>query len=371
MGKLNFYLNRNSIVLKGAVRKNDRVEFYIGETVPATYWSKRGQRVKETAPAQYRVINEMIDKIREYANELVREHKKEGMPLSAQELEDILTRRYIEGHVEDMSFAEYAQHWIDSKPVKSRTPVRTVINRIEAVAPGFGWKDVNGVKMQQVLDKLRAAYKGTTVHKTVQVVREMIVSAKADGIFNGEVPVKWTAKYVTPDDVYLSLGEVEKLDRGSNAVRLWLLMYYSGCRYGNLKEIVDGASVQYISGQKYLRYRQVKTMKWVSIPVIGELDELLEDKPRIISNQKLNSQIKESCKSAGIASWNDVTCHTARRSCITNLVLMGMPLHLVMRISGHGTEKELMRYVKYGDLVGAIKMADDENFKMFSGVIVA
>lgn len=347
------------------------MEFYVGETVPKSYWSVKMQRVKESAPREYYMINNILESILEYANGLLRDAKAKGEVLSAAVVADKLRRRYVMGEQEGMSFRQYVDHFLSMKSKGQQDHVRPVLNRFLSVKPDFSWGDVNAIVMQRMIQDLNKGYAPTTVHKTVGIVREMINSAIEDKVFAGEVPKKWSVKYVQPDHIYLTTDMIKGMDMQKNSVKLWMLMYYTGCRYQNLKEVLDATSVYYVAGVKYLRYRQVKTKKFVSIPVLGALDAILNDGPWLISNQKLNDQIKDEANAAGIEKWDEVTCHTARRSCVTNLVLMGMPLHLVMRISGHGTEKELMRYVKYGDLVGAIKMADDENFRMFSEVIVA
>jgi len=84
-----------------------------------------------------------------------------------------------------------------------------------------------------------------------------------------------------------------------------------------------------------------------------------------VSNPEFNFYIKEIAKLAGLDetvriahkrgnkmveeirpkyAW--VVSHTCRRSFCTNEFLDGTPVHLIMAISGHKTEKAFRRYIK-------------------------
>jgi integrase len=86
----------------------------------------------------------------------------------------------------------------------------------------------------------------------------------------------------------------------------------------------------------------------------------------MISNQKFNKYIKEICskcpslqeiiqlkRTVGgkrkILTYKKhelVSSHTARRSCATNLFKSGCPSISIMRITGHSSEKMLLKYIK-------------------------
>lgn len=51
-----------------------------------------------------------------------------------------------------------------------------------------------------------------------------------------------------------------------------------------------------------------------------------------------------------------ISSHTCRRSFCTNQFLKGVPTLLIMRISGHRTEKAFLRYIKIDEEMAAIKM---------------
>ena len=87
-------------------------------------------------------------------------------------------------------------------------------------------------------------------------------------------------------------------------------------------------------------------------PVRAILEKYGYNLPRPIANQKFNEYVKEVAKLAGLKEWQRVTAHTARRSFATNLYKRDFPTLMIMRITGHQTEKAFLTY---------IKVTEDEN----------
>ena len=87
--------------------------------------------------------------------------------------------------------------------------------------------------------------------------------------------------------------------------------------------------------------------------------------PQFISDQKQNKHIKEICKLSGINNlvtdykeignklieelkpkYELITTHTARRTFITKLKMMGLPDDLIKLSTGHKTSTELNKYFR-------------------------
>lgn len=375
--KVRFYLNRSNIFLRVTPRPGDQVNFYIRESVPKSYWNAKMQRVRSSAPSEYSRINGLMDAMSEEVTKVVRERKMGGNVIRGKELIEILEDKFVRGVVDkQMSINDYAQIWLARKEgTKGHRFYKSKLKTWEKLYPEFDWGCVAGFWVKNAHMKLGKLYASSTAYKFFSVWRSVILDAIDDKVWNGVLPKKWMPKLVEVDHIYLPIDEVTKIsaavyscDRVKNAMGLWMLMYYTGARYENLTDIIKPSNVIYLKGEKYVRYMQVKTNKYVSFPVNKPMEDLLMMGLRKVSNQKLNDYIKEGCNEAGVALWEEVTCHTARRSCVTNLVLMGMDLHLVMQISGHKTQKEFMKYVRYDDLVGAISMRANESFIEFSKV---
>lgn len=118
-------------------------------------------------------------------------------------------------------------------------------------------------------------------------------------------------------------------------------------------------------------------------PIVKEiLDKRNNKLPLSISNQKMNDYIKDVAKAAEINSevsmyrtkggkttkesfpkWKLVSTHTARRSFATNAFKAGISTLLIMKITGHKTEKAFMRYIRITAEEAAIQMQKSSFFQ--------
>ncbi|MBQ2017970.1 MAG: tyrosine-type recombinase/integrase, partial [Alistipes sp.] len=97
--------------------------------------------------------------------------------------------------------------------------------------------------------------------------------------------------------------------------------------------------------------------------------------------QKVNKYIKEIAREAGIVDKVEVSyvengekkshlvekcelvkTHTARRSGATNMYLAGIPTIAIMKITGHKTEKEFMKYIKITEEQTAMELMNHPYF---------
>lgn len=164
---------------------------------------------------------------------------------------------------------------------------------------------------------------------------------------------------------------------------LFLLACGTGLRYSDLSKINE-SHLKSDSDGYFLHIRQQKTDDFVDIPlttetlgivqqlIAGELNSLYYDarskkqikKKSILSNQKMNSYVKELCKVSGInepftvdkyigriktteslEKWQLVSTHTGRRTFATNLLEKDVPAEMVMKFTGHRDYKSFSKYV--------------------------
>ena len=164
------------------------------------------------------------------------------------------------------------------------------------------------------------------------------------------------------DNIYLTEAQLEAiaaqpitapyLDRVRDQ---FILLAWTGCRYSDLDKL-NKKHISTMNGREYFKIVQQKTGAKVTIPVLAPVRAILEkygyNLPRPIANQKFNEYVKEVAKLAGLKEWQRVTAHTARRSFATNLYKRDFPTLMIMRITGHQTEKAFLTY---------IKVTEDEN----------
>ena len=115
--------------------------------------------------------------------------------------------------------------------------------------------------------------------------------------------------------------------------------------------------------------KQQKSDHWVVIPLRKEARQILENRSfenfKPGTNQEFNRHIKALTRLAGIiepvthyykkrnklitetkpqCEW--ITSHTCRRSFCTNELLAGTPVSLIMKISGHKSERDFFKGIR-------------------------
>lgn len=170
---------------------------------------------------------------------------------------------------------------------------------------------------------------------------------------------------------------------------LFLIGCYTSLRYDQFSKIEKGCISHTAKGNHVIRIKQGKVNKMVVIPILNEeLITLLEKYdytvPKI-SSQKMNENLKVICKElsnhlpslrilertrltkleredeeAGKVKfkyddrgypikhrWELISCHTARRTCLTNMYLSRKFTNLqMMSVSGHKKEETFLKYIR-------------------------
>lgn len=194
------------------------------------------------------------------------------------------------------------------------------------------------------------------------------------------------------DNIYLNeeelhrIADVELKSPHLDKVRdQFLLMAWTGCRYSDLHKL---DKKHLTSDLKYFKIVQQKTGTKVTIPVLPETRRILEKYnyivPKEITNQKFNEYLKEVallaelCEDVTITTtelvdadnkkadkvehhykqWEVVTAHTARRSFATNMYKRNFPTLMIMKITGHKTEKAFLKYIKVDEDENAERMLE-------------
>jgi integrase len=171
--------------------------------------------------------------------------------------------------------------------------------------------------------------------------------------------------FVTNDElnalIALDFAKNEKLDKIRD---LFVVACETGLRWGDFSCISP-----YAIKERTIELISKKTETFVRIPIHPRLRTILEKYdnhlPHYTNLAVFNVKIKEICEAAGLTEmiqqtnrkagklhekWSPkyqlISAHTGRRSFCTNSYLSGMDKDLIMSISGHSSEKMLMRYVK-------------------------
>ena len=177
------------------------------------------------------------------------------------------------------------------------------------------------------------------------------------------------------DNVYLSETEIKKIHEldlsGLKSLDIIRDVFLCGCytaqRFSDYSRITKDM-ISEDKGRKVIKLTQQKTGEQVIIPIRSELETILKKYDFTLPHtweQKVNEHIKDIAKRAGITdktSYEEkkggliakhsipknelIKTHTARRSGCTNMYLAGVPTIGIMKISGHQTEREFLKYIK-------------------------
>lgn len=224
----------------------------------------------------------------------------------------------------------------------------------------------------------KEGYKLNYIGLIISTIQYIMAQSKAEGLHRND-----NFKYAKPSEetesVYLTEAELTAIRKVELSPRLdairdrLLISAYTGLRYSDNATLTENN----IRGNM-LWNKNIKTGNQVMVPINSVIRDILNKYPtglpRAISNTNTNINAKEICRLAGITTkveyngeWVEkyklVCSHTFRRSCITNLILAGIPTQAVMKISGHKTQSSFQKYVKTSVEESALSIANHSYFK--------
>ena len=154
---------------------------------------------------------------------------------------------------------------------------------------------------------------------------------------------------------------------------VFCFMCWTGQRFSDTERIKWENIIEDENG-KYWDLVTQKTNERIKVPLVNHALEILDkykDYPiplPIISNQKMNEYLKDLGKEAElnhsekiirqyqgrkkeltVPFYDVLTTHVARKSFITNSLILGVPERVVRDVSGHKDERSFRRYIKLAD----------------------
>jgi len=200
-----------------------------------------------------------------------------------------------------------------------------------------------------------------TTAKFMQTFRMIIILAKNNGwIFNDPFS-NYKIRLKRVDRGYLTDQEIQKiLDKDFDSKRLeqvrdvFIFSCYTGLAYIDVKQLTANNICTSFDGKQWIMTHRQKTDTPVNVPLLnipltilkkyeGELPkgQLLP----VLSNQKLNSYLKEIADLCGIQK--NVTFHLARHTFATTTTLSkGVPIETVSKMLGHTNIRTTQIYAR-------------------------
>lgn len=151
-----------------------------------------------------------------------------------------------------------------------------------------------------------------------------------------------------------------KIERLRFVKDLFVFSCYTGLAYIDVMQLTPRSITLGIDGETWLFTSRQKTDTNVKIPLLPKALEIIEeykDHPKakadetlfpVISNQKLNSYLKEIADLCGITK--NLTFHLARHTFATTVTLTnGVPIETVSKLLGHSSIRTTQIYAKVLD----------------------
>ena len=226
-------------------------------------------------------------------------------------------------------------------------------------------------------------YHYNTVPASFSILKVWLNSAAKQGLITKDTYKSYRTKSIEVDNIYLTEAEIKRIyeldipqmkrdglvdgiSKIEESRDLFIIACYTGLRQTDL---INMKNVQFDVENKVVNLLAHKTVIRGTIPMNRYLQALYEKYdgkfPRMCDKSHFNAHLKELGRhakideeimvtenKAGVVStarykkYQLISSHTARRSFATNLYLKGAPTLGIMKLTGHTTEANFLKYIK-------------------------
>lgn len=388
---MKFYLKdanlTNSYIFMDINYAHARIRLSTGYQIKSISWDDTNQKVKRNEN-NYIVINNYLTSIKSKIDDFIANKKLHRIKLSKHELKSavlyILNPESVSINNKFDDFFETFKKWIlkrESSGIYSEKRIEKYLDIFRNLKKFADFSNIE-IKFSKI-DKTfienfvsflinERNHVNNTINNELKVLKTFLNDIKdeiGDGLSNQYKSFKPFKEAEAPtvalnEDEFLSL---QNLDLQSHALRiardLFVLQVYTLLRRSDLMQIKP----EHINlSKRTLTLNQLKTHDKITIPIPENCMQILSKWNYIIPNlhyTKYNEYIQEICKLADIKDdiqivrysgsmrleetkpkYELITSHTARRTGITLLIKKGVPLNMIMKISGHKNVETLMKY---------------------------
>ena len=404
------------IIYAGYKFGKDQLIYSTGLKVMPDYWNFKNTRVKHVLsnPHPNRdLINKKLDNIENFINYTAQRFQLNEPPTE-------LTKNILKAELDNylnptkevkITFFDFIKTFIDDcktgkklndgmkmaeRTIKNYGTGFSGLKEYEAyTGEGITFENLNRKFWQEYIHYLTMVkkYKINTIGSYQKYLIVFLRECKKAKLWEDKDNLLDDAKILTenPVDVYLNKNEIakiEKLDLSANPrldkVRdLFLIGLNTGFRVSDWYQVTLENIKVTDKENAYIEITQTKTKTTATTPlrpIVKDIISKYNNELPIISEQKINAYLKELCMMAGInqkvkttstieggqqieffEKWEQVTTHTARRSFATNMFRDGVAPTIIMKATGHGTEKNFRKYLKLDNSDLMDMLAEHEN----------
>lgn len=221
-------------------------------------------------------------------------------------------------------------------------------------------------------------YLNNTFCKVISNIKTFMSWTEERGYHSNLIYKKFKAVEEDIEVIYLTMEELLKLNNYEfesqklNRVRdLYCFASFTGLRYSDLANLKDSNIYE-----NEIKFTVKKTRSYDHVVPLNDFAKSILEKYKggfhsplpTISSQKLNKNIQEACEIIGIDTplnitrfsgskrienvvpkYTRVTIHTARKTFVTNSLILGMNQQVIKNITGHKKDASFQKYVKIAD----------------------
>lgn len=402
------------------VRKGREIDFKssLGIKVLSKDWEQTKQRIKNRVHLTNRDENNGL--LASLSNHITDEYtnlKRKGTFISKSTIANIYKSFFEDATQQDKSLFSFLKGYIEnakSRPnpitgkvvskstLKDYTAVKNMLKRFNDEQYKIDFDSITLDFYYDFIDWCYSqGYSTNYIGKHIKGLKSFMNEAVEQGLTNNLEFKKRRFQTLKEDvlEIYLTIDELNKMwkldltkEPYKQRIRdLFLIGCYTGLRVSDFNHI-NKSNIIVFEGVEMLKIETEKTSKNVSIPlhdIVKMIFERYNGPPKKVPSQHINKQIKIIGASAKIEHLETKTItkggkklhinkpkcelimsHTARRSFCTNAYLSGMSQIDIMAISGHGTEKNFLKYIKVSPEQRAVKMANHPFFQSTSLKVV-
>lgn len=385
---------------------NERIVFSTGERIMPSEWDKKRQRAINSKKYPHNSeCNVWLDKIEADIKSVFREFNLDGVFPTTEVIKDKINARLF-NKVNDRipSLFKFIESYIqECTKIKNSNTVKTYVTTYKHLLSYAQLQKINLDYSSISLDFYNsflnylmheAKLSQNTIGKHIQVLKTFLNEATDRG-YNKKMEFRGR-KFKRPNElvesIYLNKEELDKIsnldltkDPKIERVRdLFLIGCYTGLRYSDFTSIKP-ENIKTGENGWYIIMTTQKTSIKVVIPlhpiIVGIIKKYGGTIPKPMCNAKMNYYLKFIGQIAGIDKMIQITktkagmrtktaipkyklmrTHTCRKSFATNAFLSGVPTLSIMKITGHRTENQFLKYVRISEEENANNLINHKFF---------
>ena len=376
----------------------DRLDLSSGFRVDISKWDDKKQRVKNGTTNKIKQsaseINTSLLKIESIIQDIFKSYEIAGAvpskPTLRNEINDKIKPKNetsSEAPAQSKFFDYYDQFIQENRKLNNWTEgtlkkLRTVRNHLQEFKPNIGINDFDNATLDKYMDFLlkRRGFKKSTLEKHLKFLKWFLRWGNRKGIVTNSAFLSYRPKikkiekkvvFLTGQEIdHIKAFDIPKEKSYLHRVRdILIFTCYSGLRHSDVYALTKDAVKE-----KFIEVVTIKTDDKLIIDLNNHTKAILnkykdERFPNnkalpVISNQKYNEYLKELGELVGldeslittyykgnkrieevVTKYMLLTSHIGRRSFICNGLFLGIPVHIMMKWTGHSDYKSMQPYI--------------------------